>query len=630
MGSHNTTGDTMGEVDQGDVILIQEEGGNKELIKKTLVSSSTKLPWVLLIGGFLIFTITVIIWTTTWFIYEEPSGPLFWVLVSLLMIFHGLIGVKKPPEGYSLDLVINEKKFLWKIPLRHVLGATVNTIVGIAGVISITTIHYQWWYSTWEILGLILCSLLLLWVMMSSFMIYSKQRSHMQLQNSKSPEEEALQKSVEYLETSCGEYLGHLVHLFNSLLPLPTIQSVMNANLGEALKQHRKISHKPVHIVLLLLAMIICVLMFSAQLWFVSTSCNLFYDCEVDGYFARTWARYLAYWARIDDRILIILISTPITFLLSTMLILLMKKTNVIRLLLIIIISSVLGLFFLVFSFSSVQYIILMGKMPLLPRVLTLASLLPVPPLAVIFLALAYANIMNLKQEKEKENSSNLRICLSSVSIFLPIFLVFLSLTTMTMSNLTITSRMQENWNSTQDHSYDRECREEEQYYDNYGYYRTTTTTTVAPTEKPEKCYGKTLDQQVQDRMTFFSISQLTISETLLFLSLLVILTGRRLTKEFLFIPGALLFASATSTCISYFTGLDLDFDGYGNNNLFIIMNCLTTFGAFVIGFSCFVIGSSAFISFLELVFRLIFSSIVFSFIILFSVVQSFLLLVIS
>jgi len=568
-------------------------------------------------------------------IYEEPSGPLLWVLVSLLMIFHGLIGVNKPPESYSLDLVINEKKFF--LPLRHVLGATVNAIIGIAGVISITIIHYQWWYSTWEILGLILCSLLLLWVMMSSFMIYSKQRSHMQLQNSKSPEEEALQKSVkmlqksvEYLETSCGEYLGHLVQLFNSLLPLPTIQSVMNANLGEALKQQRKIIHKPVHIVLLLLAMIICVLMFSAQLWFVSTSCNLFYDCEVDGYFARTWTFNWAFFMnRIEDRILIIIISTPVTFLLSTMLILLMKKTNVLRLLLIIIISSVLGLFFLVFSFSSVQYIILMGKMPLLPRFLTLASLLPVPPLAVIFLALAYANIMNLKQEKEKENSSNLRICLSSVSIFLPIFLVFLSLTTMTMSNLTITSRMQENWNSTRDHSYERECREEEQYYDNYGYYRTTTTTTVAPTGKPEKCYGKTLDQQVQDMMTFFSISQLTVSETILFLSLLVILTGRRLTKKLLFIPGTLLFASATSTCISYFTGLDLDFDGYGNNNLFIIMNCLTTFGAFVIGFSCFVIGSSAFISFLELVFKLIFSSIVFSFIILFSVVQSILLLVI-
>merc|ERR1711942_333203 len=437
MGSHNTTGDTMGEVDQGDVILIQEEGGNKELIKKTLVSSSTKLPWVLLIGGFLIFTITVIIWTTTWFIYEEPSGPLFWVLVSLLMIFHGLIGVKKPPEGYSLDLVINEKKFLWKIPLRHVLGATVNTIVGIAGLISITTIHYQWWYSTWEILGLILCSLLLLWVMMSSFMIYSKQRFDMQLQNSKSPEEEALQKSVkvleksvEYLETSCGEYLGNLVQLFNSLLPLPSISSVINENFSQALKQQREITHKPVHILLILLAMIICVLVFSMQLWFVSTTCSLCcYDCEIErDYFARTWDSF--YMTRIEDRILIILISTPVTFLLSTILLVLMKRTNVMRMLLIIIISLVLGIFFLVFSFATVQYIILMGKMPLSPKVLTLASFLPVPLLAVIFLALAYTNFVQLKQEKDRETSSNSKICLLSVSIFLSISLIFLSLST--------------------------------------------------------------------------------------------------------------------------------------------------------------------------------------------------------
>ena len=212
-----------------------------------------------------------------------------------------------------------------------------------------------------------------------------------------------------------------------------------------------------------------------------------------------------------------------------------------------------------------------MGKMPLLPRVLTLATLLPVPPLAVIFLTLAYVNIVNLKQQKDKENISNLKICLSSVSIFLAIFLVFLSLTTMTLSNLTITSRMQKNWNSTQDVWYDTKCPEEEQYSDNYGYYRTTTTTTAAPTIKPVKCYGKTLDQQVQDRMTFFSISQLTVSETLLFFSLVIILTGRRLTKKHLFIPGILLFASATSTCVAFFIGLDKNFDGYENSNLFLI-----------------------------------------------------------
>jgi len=450
----------------------------------------------------------------------------------------------------------------------------------------------------------------------------------MQLQSPISPEEEALeksvrvlQKSVDYLEASCGEYLGNLVQLFNSLLPLPSISSVMNANL----KQQREITHKPAHILLILLAMIICVLVFSMQLWFVSTTCNLFYDCEVDGYFARTWDSF--YMTRIEDRILIILISTPVTFLLSTILLVLMRKTNVMRMLLIIIISLVLGIFFLLFSFATVQYIILMGKMPLLPRVLTLTSLLPVPLLAVIFLALAYTNFVQLRKEKDRGNSSNSKFCLLSISIFLSISLIFLSLSTMTMSNLTISSAMQKNWNSTRDHSYDRECREEERYYDSYGYelFRTTTTATVSPTEKPEKCYGKTLDHQVQDRMTFFSTSQLTVSETLLFFSLVVILTGRRLTKKHLFIPGILLFASATSTSIAFFTGLDPNFEGYENSNLFFIMNCVTTFGAFLIGFSCFVIGSSAFISFLELVFRLIFSSIVFTFIILFSVVQSFL-----
>ena len=156
----------------------------------------------------------------------------------------------------------------------------------------------------------------------------------MQVQNSESPGEEAQQKYVKRLqklleypetETSCGQYLENLVLLFNSLLPLPTIS---NTNVGQVMKQQRKISHKPAHILLLLLAMIICVLMFSTQLWFVSTSCNLFYDCEVDGYFARSWDTFHR---RIEDRILIILISTPVTFLLSTILILLIRKTNVLR-----------------------------------------------------------------------------------------------------------------------------------------------------------------------------------------------------------------------------------------------------------------------------------------------------------
>merc|ERR1719153_1304441 len=617
------------EVDQDDVILIQEEEGKEELKKKTLSTTFTKLPLILFGAGTLIFITTVIIWTTA---YIEHDCPLFLVLVSLLMIFHGLIGLCKTSENYNLDVMINEKQFSCILSLRHVLGASVNTVIGIAGVTSIPILHWHWRQcSTWEILGLILSSLLLLWVINSLLMIYLKKIGDMQFQNSKSPEGEALQKSlkvlqksVNYLETSCGEYLGNVVKLFNSILPMPDISSVTNANVVQVLKQQRRITHKPVHILLLLLAMIVCVFMFSAQLWFVSTSCNTFYDCEVDGYFARKWWPSLMTRV-VEDRILIILISTPVTFLLSTLLILLMKETNVLRMILFIIISLGLGIFFLLFSFSTTQLIILMGKLPFLPKILTLASLLPVPVLAIVFLALAYTNILQLKEEKIKDNLCNSKNYLVPVCIFLSISICFLSLTTMTMTNLTITSAMQNNWNSTHDHSYDKECREKEENYNKYDYYRTPTTTTVTPTEKPVKCYGKTLDYRVQDRLTFFSFSQMTVSESLLLFSLILILSGRRLTKKSLFLPGLLLFASAISTCIAIFTGLDPNLDDYEISSLFFIMNCVATFGAFVIGFLCFVTGSSAIISFLELVLRLILSSIILIFIIPFSIIQCFL-----
>merc|ERR1719153_787318 len=96
------------EVDQDDVILIQEEERKGELKKNTLSTTFTKLPLILFVAGTLIFITTVIIWITA---NIEDDCPLFLVLVSLLMIFHGLIGLCKTPENYNLDVVINEKQF---------------------------------------------------------------------------------------------------------------------------------------------------------------------------------------------------------------------------------------------------------------------------------------------------------------------------------------------------------------------------------------------------------------------------------------------------------------------------------------------------------------------------------------
>merc|ERR1712142_1060378 len=98
--------------------------------------------------------------------YYQEAGPLFWVLVGLLLIFHGLIGLSKTPESFILDITVNGKQLSHNIPLRLVLVSVVNTGIGIAGVISMSLVYT----SGWSILGLILSLLLLLWVLLSIFL----------------------------------------------------------------------------------------------------------------------------------------------------------------------------------------------------------------------------------------------------------------------------------------------------------------------------------------------------------------------------------------------------------------------------------------------------------------------------
>merc|ERR1719315_434840 len=250
--------------------------------------------------------------------------------------------------------------------------------------------------------------------------------------------------------------------------------------------------------------MIICILMFSAQLWYIATTtCSSEYCVPFDDpedAFARTWDITDSW--RVESRKAVILISTPITFLLCIILLLLTRRTTVLKLVLASILSFVLGMFFLVFSFYSMQFIILMGtKLSILSQELNIIFLLPVTLLAPLFMALAYSSIIQLREEKESQHSNKWRNCCFIFAILLSISFLFLSLTTITTTTLVITSTMQDHWNTTRDHSYDKECRDETEYDDNYNYryhYRetTTTTTTVAPKEKPDKCFGKRLDNK--------------------------------------------------------------------------------------------------------------------------------------
>merc|ERR1719308_370232 len=330
-------------------------------------------------------------------------------------------------------------------------------------------------------------------------MIYFNQSSCKQLSNLKSSEEET--------------YLRNLVTLFNALVPMSSISSATKANFREAMNQERKITRKPVHIL---------IIVFATQLWFDSIPCKVD-DCLEDLFDFDYGAIYDFHYFAMDARfyryfmIDCILISTPVTFLLCTLLLVLLKNTDNLRMLLSGIISFMIGIYFLLFSSLTVQYIIMMAKFSLLPKVLHLTTLLPVPILAAVFLALAYTNIVQLKKQIESENSSNSKGSLLSVPIYLSVFVIFLSLTTMIISNLTITSAMQVHWNVnvgssctnnddissyTPDYTpLDREC------FDFHG-----KPTNI--TEKPEKCYGKIIDCQVMERMKLFSISQLAVSGT--------------------------------------------------------------------------------------------------------------------
>ena len=134
---------------------------------------------------------------------------------------------------------------------------------------------------------------------------------------------------------SIGELLAKLVEAFSQLLQLPNIHSFNHVD--RALEQTRKITNKPVHVFSIILAMLICLVIFSAQLWDIAiTDCiwnedqTMCYKSDPDDAFARDWVYGIV--SGISDRKIIILVSSPIAFILSTILLSLMTKPTALRL----------------------------------------------------------------------------------------------------------------------------------------------------------------------------------------------------------------------------------------------------------------------------------------------------------
>eukprot|EP00092_Neocalanus_flemingeri_P031166 GFUD01033857.1.p1 GENE.GFUD01033857.1~~GFUD01033857.1.p1 ORF type:complete len:666 (-),score=97.00 GFUD01033857.1:582-2513(-) len=598
------------EGDKEDAILIPDQECDQDIVKKNEIVVFTGFS-LMGIGAF-IFGITVLIWSTTYIPWHETAAPVLCIIIGIFVIFHGLIVYFQPPKIYSLEVVINGKQSSSILPLRQILVCMTNISCGITGIITMCTIGPYYFWPAGNIIGLVLSILLLLVTCISALASYSK--------TSKLINSHILNYSGTNIKETAAitrELISKQVEIFSNLLPLPSVQSLNN--LDKVLKQPRLLTNKPVHVMSILLAMVACIAMFSAQLWDIAISeCDEERTCpfnqDPDDTFSRT-VLYGIVGYRVSDRKIIILVSTPIAFLLCTTLLLLMRGTTVLRMLLSGLISLGMGVFFFLYSLDAVQYIILLGtKLSNLSFILKLVSMMPIPLLAALFVAFAYSNIIQSMEEKKDDKSSKVKTGLLSISIILSILFFFLSLATMTTSNLVIMSTVQGHWNTTKEHTWDVECRDNNHFrYDDYGYgYRYDTTTTSTPESKPDKCYGKALDWLVQDNFTLFSICHLLMTESFLLLSVFVSMNGRRITKKTLFLPGLLLFAAATSSIISFFSGI-VQYDIQTNGFPFFIMNSINTLSALVIGFIFVITGGSVFISFLIIVFRIILSILVFS-----------------
>ena len=298
-----------------------------------------------------------------------------------------------------------------------------------------------------------------------------------------------------------------------------------------------------------------------------------------------------------------------------------------------------MGIFFFLFSINTVQYIILLGsKLSNLSFILKLVTLMPIPLLTALFMGLAFSNLIQMGEENEEQRQKTGLLSIpnilaiapmgyimptlslsplrklsptqsSAYSYYIVSIFFFLSLATMTSSNLVMMSTLQDQWNVTHGHDrWDHECHQNNQH----------------PQPMPDKCYGMELKHEVQNDFTLFSMSQLLLTESFLLLSIFITLTGNRITKKSLFFPGLFLFIAAILTIIAFFTGIG-QYDLQTNGFPFLILSSVNTISAVIIGVICVIAGGSVFISCITVFLRIILSIFVLGLIIILTTLEALL-----
>jgi len=593
---------------------------DEKTLKNTILEH---LGVILFIIGISIIVFTNIVWTTT-VDYNDShhfEAPAFWLILGIFFAIHGAIKYFKPNNDFNLDLSANGKHFSGSVPLQSIAIRSTNIVCALTGIITMSTLGPYWYWTGWNILGLLLSILLLIYAVIPRRLIQGPMKCL------KGHSEVPLGWSTSYKTSEafgdCGALLQSQINLLAKLFSLPS--TTFFISLSEEINKPRKLPNKPVHILYLVTAIIICILMFTTQLWnTMETDCEedrKWISCDPKDSFARDYDNF--HIARFEDRKLIIFVGAPIIFILSSMLCFLLKETTPLRMLLSSLISLVIGIMLFYFSLFSIQCIIFMsGKMTILFKILTLVSLSPVPLLSATFMALSYNNLVQMTEEKGAEPWSKKKISLLGISGALLIIYAGLSMTATVNSSITVMQKTQSKWNSTRDYDYDCECTDNCYNYRDYSAYAERTS---SPKSKPEKCFLRSLSYHVKDEVVFFSVSQMCVTEAVLFLTLFFFLVGKRITRKTLFLPGLFLFAAGISNIIAYCLGHSLQQD---YSLFFLILTGVPTISATGIGAALIIAGISFATSFLILLLKLLLACVLVAVLLLTSIIQLLLLLV--
>jgi hypothetical protein len=427
---------------------------------------------------------------------------------------------------------------LSSLPLRTIAFTSTNLVFATIGIVVMTCLR-DWYWPAWNILGLTLSILVALVAILPVNWTGFTGTLRLALPTVEVSGSTEISKTVERMVSSVATLLPHIP--LNTSLEVPVV-----------------LPRRALHHTLLLLAMVLTAGVFGAQI----TDAILADQDQDDSYSYfpsltdpdNTYARWrtLVGLDLVTSK-LVVLICSPVSFLLCLPLLLLTHRSTQLHLLLAAMLALAMAATHSFLSVDSLSWMLLLDATSLSPTsyVLRLAIALAQPLLAATFTALGLSFLQALGG-KSAELSTKWKVCKTSLVTMAALTILVLAMVSLTETSTTLGTSLSTQWNSTEDHRYSRECSKDTRSYRyDYDYERSTT----ARPAKPSYCYDVSLDYRVEAAYNLTNLSLLSLSTSHLLLGLLLLL-GPRLSPAILLVLGIAMFGSAITATISYAASL--------------------------------------------------------------------------